>query len=170
MINLICNITNLYHSARWHDRELCNSLSERLFICIYAILHPDTSLFFQLCRFCHQNEGSHATNLPKKFTFKKSEEILIVEKSAFRSPNEIQQDFIKESFGHKENNLRPLTKMPSIASSSTLKDQGAWPEEAKPKKTDAWQSLLKTSSGSTTTSLLIQRAAFALWATISAVE
>ena len=34
----------------------------------------------------------------KKFTFKKSEEIFIVERSAFRSPTEIRQDFIEESF------------------------------------------------------------------------
>ena len=60
---------------------------------------------------------------------------------------------LKSPFGHKENNLRPLTETPSTASSSALKIQEVWPEEAKPRKTDTWQSLLKISSGSTTTLL-----------------
>ena len=46
MIHLTCNITNLYYLARWYNRELCNSLFERVSYCIYAIPHHDTSLIF----------------------------------------------------------------------------------------------------------------------------
>ena len=71
MIHLTCNITNLYCSVRWHDRELCNSLFERVFICIYAIPHLYTYLWCQFHHFHIQNEVSHATNLPRKFSFQK---------------------------------------------------------------------------------------------------
>ena len=71
MIHLTCNITNLYCSARRHDRELCNSLFERVFYCIYAIPHPDTYLWCLFCHFYIQNEVSHATNLARKFFFQK---------------------------------------------------------------------------------------------------
>ena len=71
MIHLTCNITNLYCSAHRHDRELCNSLFERVFICIYAIPHLDTYLWCQFHHFHIQNEVSHATNLPRKFSFQK---------------------------------------------------------------------------------------------------
>ena len=70
-IHLTCNITNLYCSVRWHDRELCNSLFERVFICIYAIPHLYTYLWCQFHHFHIQNEVSHATNLPRKFSFQK---------------------------------------------------------------------------------------------------
>ena len=40
----------------------------------------------------------HRSSPPTGPLPKKSEEILIVERSAFRSPTEIRQDFIKESF------------------------------------------------------------------------
>ena len=71
MIHLTCNITNLYYSARWHARELCNNLFERVFYCIYAIPHPDTYPWCQFRHFYIQNEVSHATNVAKKFSFKK---------------------------------------------------------------------------------------------------
>ena len=76
MIHLTCNITNLYCSVRWHDRELCNSLFERVFICIYAIPHLYTYLWCQFHHFHIQNEVSHATNLPRKFSFQKVREDL----------------------------------------------------------------------------------------------
>ena len=96
MIHLTCNITNLYYLARWYDRELCHGFFERLFYCICAILHPDTSLLYQFHHFYHQNEVSHATNLPRTFAFKKSEENWIIKTSAFWLPTKIRWDYIKE--------------------------------------------------------------------------
>ncbi len=98
MIHLTCNIKNLYCSARKQDKELCNSLFERVFYCIYAIPHPDTYLWCLFCHFYIENEVSHATNLAKNSLFKTSEEIWIMKRSAFRLLTEIQQDFIKEFF------------------------------------------------------------------------
>ena len=88
MIHLTCNITNLYCSARWHDSEFCHSLFERVFICIYAIPHPDTYLWCQFRHFYIQNEVSHSHKFcQENFPFKKSKEIWTVKRSTLRLPN-----------------------------------------------------------------------------------
>ena len=58
--------------------------------------------------------------------FKKSEEIWIIKRSAFRLLTKIQQDFIKEFFWPQRKQFEAfLIKMPLTASSSTSKNQGA---------------------------------------------
>ena len=104
MIHLTCNITNLYYLARWDDRELCNSLFERVAYCIYAIPHPDTSLWCRVRHFYDQNKVSHITNLAQNISFQKICGYLDCEEKCFQVANRILS---KCSFGHIENNLRP---------------------------------------------------------------
>ena len=78
---------------------------------------------------CHEN-----------FPFKKSEEIRNMKRSTFRLPTRIQWHFIKEFFWPQKSNLKCI-KMPSTVTSSPLKNQRAWLEEAKPRKTGTWPSL-----------------------------
>ena len=142
MIHLTCKITNPYYSVRWHDRELCNSLFERVFYCIYAIPHPDTYLWCLFCHFYIQNEVSHATNLARKFSFQKVWRDLDHEEERFRVANQGPTGFYQRVFLATKKAIWGLPKMPLTASSSTSKNQGAWLEETKPRKTSTWRSLL----------------------------
>ena len=98
MIHLTCNITNLYCSARKHDRELCNSLFERVFYYIYAIPHPDTYLWCLFCHFYLQNEVSHATNLARKFSFQNVWVDLDHEEERFQVANRDPTGFYQRVF------------------------------------------------------------------------
>ena len=125
MIHLTCNITNLYYSARWHARELCNSLFERVFYCIYAISHPDTSLWCQFPHFYIQNEVSHPQKFAKKIYLWKSPQRSVLSRGALSGCQPRSNRILsKSSSGYKENNLKPLIEIPSTTSSSASKKWG----------------------------------------------
>ena len=107
MIHLTCNITNLYCSARWHDRELCHSLFERVFICIYAIPHPETYLWCQFRHFHIQNEVSHSHKFSKKIFLSKSPRRSGLWRGALSGCQPRSDGILsKSSSGYKESNLR----------------------------------------------------------------
>ena len=141
MIHLTFNITNLHCLARWHGREVCISLFERVFYCIYAIPHPNTSLWCQFPHFYIQNEVSHATNLPKKCPFQKVRGDLDCKEEHPQDANQDPTWFYQRGFVATRKVIWSLSLKYLLPPHQVLWRNRASPEEAKPRKTGTWLSV-----------------------------